>query len=155
VTVSIKALAWTIAITSLLGSYVQGQESMGYLATDQQGYETAYGPLAVAAPPHFVLEPPKMRRHGHSGSLQGDVVTEPGLDPSPGEATQPGILPHEKVAKHFLHADKTPRSVPIPDATRAPLWKAPYSYGHFGASRNRQWTLHHGYRNAYTQWTLR
>jgi len=155
VTVTTKAFALTIAITCLLGSDAQGQESMKYLTTDQHGYETTYGPMPVASPPHFVLEPPKMRRHGHLGSLQGDVVAEPGQNPSAGAAEQTGILPHEKVAEHILHANKTPRAVPIPGATRAPLWKTPYSYGHFGARRNRQWTQHHGYQNDYTQWTLR
>ena len=53
------------------------------------------------------------------------------------------------------HADKTPRSPAIPQASRTTGWKQPYSYGHFGANHNRQWSVHHGHQRSHTQWTFR
>jgi hypothetical protein len=53
------------------------------------------------------------------------------------------------------HADKTPRSPAIPQASRTTGWKQPYSYGHFGAKHNRQWSVHHGHQRSHTQWTFR
>jgi len=155
VTASTKPFAWLIAITSLIGLQVQGQEPLEHMTADQKAYETAYDSVPLAAPPHLVLEPPKLRRNGDAGSFRGEVVTESGQYPTTETSSHQGVLPHEKVAEHFLHADKTARAVAIPGATRAPVWKTPYSYGHFGASRNRQWAKHHGFNNDYTQWTLR
>ena len=43
----------------------------------------------------------------------------------------------------------------LPNANRSETWKTPYSYGYFGASGKRQWSLSHGYRDRYTQWELR
>jgi hypothetical protein len=53
------------------------------------------------------------------------------------------------------HAHKTPRSTAIPQASRTTGWKQPYSYGHFGAKHNRQWSVHHGHQRSHTQWTFR
>lgn len=53
------------------------------------------------------------------------------------------------------HLDKTPRSTAIPQASRTSGWKHPYSYGHFGATHNRQWSVHHGHQRSHTQWTFR
>jgi hypothetical protein len=53
------------------------------------------------------------------------------------------------------HAHKTPRPIAIPGANRTTGWKQPYSYGHFGAKHNRQWSIHHGHQRSYTQWTFR
>ncbi len=53
------------------------------------------------------------------------------------------------------HPDKTPRSIAIPQASRTTGWKQPYSYGHFGAKHNRQWSVHHGHQRSHTQWTFR
>ncbi|TWU33314.1 hypothetical protein [Novipirellula artificiosorum] len=41
----------------------------------------------------------------------------------------------------------------IPQAKESPTWKAPYSYGYFGAKTTPRWSQHHGYRDNYTQWT--
>jgi hypothetical protein len=53
------------------------------------------------------------------------------------------------------HPEKTPRSTAIPQASRTTGWKQPYSYGHFGAKHNRQWSVHHGHQRSHTQWTFR
>ena len=48
-----------------------------------------------------------------------------------------------------------PSPTTIPFAKESVGWKAPYSYGYFGATGKRQWSLHHGYRDRHTDWTLR
>lgn len=131
-------------------------------------------------PPHLVLEAPKPQRkshlnHGHRGhghathghAVQGQhepqTIYVEGSGSLPAEhAGGPQAKPEYPLQRHaeavktkFLHGDKTARAVPIPNANRVPVWKTPYSYGHFGASRNRQWTLHNGHQETYTQWTLR
>ncbi len=73
----------------------------------------------------------------------------------PPENHLPFAVTREQIHSHFLHGDKTNVMPPIPAAVRQPVWKAPYSYGYFGAGRKRQWTLHYGFPQTYTQWTLR
>jgi len=79
-----------------------------------------------------------------------------------GEFNGPELpVTHAPKKKHDLahvipsHANKTPRPVAIPNASRTTGWKQPYSYGHFGAKHNRQWSIHHGHQRSYTQWTFR
>lgn len=43
----------------------------------------------------------------------------------------------------------------LPGANQRETWKTPYSYGYFGASGTRHWSLHHGYRDRYTEWRLK
>ncbi len=43
----------------------------------------------------------------------------------------------------------------IPQAKENITWKTPYSYGYFGASNHRNWSRQYGYRDRYTQWSLR
>ncbi|MCG8648192.1 MAG: hypothetical protein MI861_00075 [Pirellulales bacterium] len=50
------------------------------------------------------------------------------------------------------HRRASPSPAKIPRAHARETWKRPYSYGYFGASPSRQWTLHYGYRDRYTQW---
>ncbi len=125
--------------------------------------------------PHLVIQSPKPRKSSEHGPSQAVARQRSGYqeevrfsgkypDPSfsepsgdgagaPQRTTPSPVYPWE--TNHFLHANKTPRPVAIPDAVRVPVWKTPYSYGHFGASRNRQWSLHNGYQRTHTQWTLR
>lgn len=48
-----------------------------------------------------------------------------------------------------------PRTASIPGGRERPVWKQPYSYGYFGASGNRRWETHHGYRDRYTEYRYR
>ncbi len=73
----------------------------------------------------------------------------------PPENSLPFAVTREQIHGHFLHGDKSNAMPPIPAAVRQPVWKTPYSYGYFGAGRKRQWTLHYGFPQTYTQWTLR
>ncbi len=73
-------------------------------------------------------------------------------EPKPGH---PFAATHEHLHGYVLHGDKADARPEIPGAVRQPVWKTPYSYGYFGAGRKRQWTLHYGHQQTYTQWTLR
>ena len=138
------------------------QESMG-------SHVAVFG-LPNPNPPHLVLEVPRPRPHAMSqhgmpqGMVAEEVVIEDGyaVDPRFPEDAVDAQTPASHVSKHkeklknqFLHGDKQEAAVAIPGANRMPVWKTPYSYGHFGASRNRQWTKHRGHQDSYLQWTLR
>ena len=58
-------------------------------------------------------------------------------------------------AHHALHHRLLPRHPSIPGAATDRRWKTPYSYGYFGASGNRHWTHHTGYRDRDTEWRFR
>lgn len=103
--------------------------------------------------PHLVLQPPPPPKHAAEGEI---VITEDaGLVGPADPRSQARAHTQGTGNSHFLHADKMPRPVGIPGATRLPVWKTPYSYGHFGASRTRQWSLHRGHQQSFMQWTLR
>lgn len=111
------------------------------------------------SPPHYVLQAP-VPPSPHQESSQ-DVIIHDEYDPSviqnslrprPPTTTQPAHDIHDHLP---LHADKRTRPIVIPGAVPVPVWKTPYSYGYFGASRTRQWAQHHGHQRTYTQWTLR
>lgn len=53
------------------------------------------------------------------------------------------------------HAPLQRSPAKLPHANLRETWKTPYSYGYFGASGTRHWSLHHGYRDRYTEWRLR
>lgn len=119
--------------------------------------QSAYAPtdLSMMNPPHLVLEAPRPTKPKHGHVEETVVYDESGV--ATHEPTKPSFHEHvdEKVSKHVLHADKMSRPPAIPDANRIPVWKTPYSYGHFGATRNRQWSFHNGYQQTYSQWTRR
>lgn len=77
-------------------------------------------------------------------------VWPPGVDNDPGNVG-PGQL---GLGQHWIKSPVKRRPA-IPAATTHPMWKTPYSYGHFGPTDSRHWYRHHGYRDRYLQWTLR
>ena len=77
-------------------------------------------------------------------------VWPPGVDNDPGNVG-PGQL---GLGQHWIKSPVKRRPA-IPTATTHPMWKTPYSYGHFGPTDSRHWYRHHGYRDRYLQWTLR
>ncbi len=105
------------------------------------------------------------------------------LDPSYSEFDQlpkhphqilraPSMLPTEKRSAHGHHGDAPserwihppfsshrqriqPAPATLPGANQHSIWKTPYSYGYFGASGTRHWSLHHGARDRYTEWILK
>ena len=60
---------------------------------------------------------------------------------------------HHFHQKH--HKIIQPSPALLPEANSRPTWKTPYSYGYFGASRTKHWTIHYGYRDRVTEWRLR
>jgi hypothetical protein len=134
----------------------------------------------VPAPPHLVLQAPPTTpaphlgggderpgvgwetppMHGHTQSAMGSphhsfsaaqhLPELPGVENDP-SAAGPGRL---GMGTHWLQA-RPPSRPMIPQATVAPTWKTPYSYGYFGAPSKRHWTRQNGYRDRSLQWTLR
>jgi len=63
---------------------------------------------------------------------------------------------HQQVLDDLKHhRPMQPPVAMLPESNRRPTWKTPYSYGHFGASGKRHWSLHNGYRDRVTEWRLR
>lgn len=86
-------------------------------------------------PPHSILRAPTTKR------------------PTPHHAA--GTRHSSNHPPHLsLHRRVVPPPATLPSANRRETWKAPYSYGYFGASSKRHWTMHRGYRDRYTEWRL-
>ncbi|WP_168563774.1 hypothetical protein [Crateriforma spongiae] len=122
-------------------------------------------------PPHRILRSPASR--------SASPVTDPHSSPAAAGPTQPmpGTPPPPQVssATHHVkrvwdHATSGPWSASVnrkwdamnqqpgpsvPSAATRPTWKTPYSYGYFGARGSRHWSRQYGYRDGYSQWTLR
>jgi hypothetical protein len=99
------------------------------------GYQS-FGPLnSLRTPlqPHHVIRPPASRPAG--ANHQSKAVPRP---------------PH-----HSFRRRVQPAPAMLPEANQRETWKTPYSYGYFGASGSRHWTMHHGYRDRYTEWRLK
>lgn len=117
-------------------------------------------PSGVTRPPaHRVIQAPlparPSSRHRHvpgaSSLHHGPILPElPGVENDP-KSAGPG---HLGLGTHWVR-DRASLHPPIPGATVAPRWKAPYAYGHFGAEGKRGWTRQYGYRDRYLQWSLR
>jgi len=140
-------------------------------------HDRIQSPLYVnAAPPHLVLQAPQHGSHQTPGLSShfvpppetDDQIYHSGLGNHSGpqhldaHATIVGQSPRAEkkatldLSDHLpIHANKQTRPVAIHQTVRAPVWKQPYSYGHFGAAHTRQWSLHHGHQQKYSQWTLR
>lgn len=139
--------------------------AMSMTANAQYG-GAIHPPASLAAMPHLVIEPPPTR-HGRPANLSaagwGDesllwhddaaVIDAAATQTAPRNGS---VKPHHDWQRAIpSHADRTPSPPPIPQASRAPVWKQPYSYGYFGAQHNRQWSVHHGHQRSHTQWTFR
>lgn len=113
------------------------------------------------APPHEIIEPHAMPQAGlWSGGGSHPEHKDGRHSDSGGRFGQPGDgigstetfprPPLTSVMQRFR-----PGPADLPAAQRRSVWKTPYSYGYFGAKSKRHWTSHHGYRDRYTQWSLR
>lgn len=117
-----------------------------YRTYEPETYSSAHRRDAVTLPPaHRVLEAPHHHhvagRHGTGHPSSGEHRMD-----DRGEPIHP---PHSELARQLESGPPT-----IPEARQRAIWKAPYSYGYFGAERNRHWSLHHGFREKYTEWRL-
>lgn len=99
--------------------------------------QTQFGPAAV--PSHQILAAPNQLRPSDPHHLGGQGIAK--RPPS-----------HPLHPNYRLHHQVQAPPATIPGATRREAWKTPYSYGHFGASHTRSWSLHNGYRDAVTEW---
>lgn len=62
---------------------------------------------------------------------------------------------HKHSPHYSFHQRLKSEPAKLPQANQRETWKTPYSYGYFGASAKRQWSLHHGYRDRYIEWRAR
>ncbi|WP_404305202.1 hypothetical protein [Neorhodopirellula lusitana] len=133
------------------------QESLGHYPSSS-GPRSTTGPYVTTGPhassPEFADRGagPSSSNSLHPSYLHhGSVLPEmPGVENDPSSAG-PGRL---GMGTHWIK-NRPKVNPPIPEATVAPRWKAPYSYGYFGAEGKRHWTRQHGYRDRYLQWSLR
>lgn len=116
-----------------------------------------HGALTVVEPAHIGSLTPI--EHGQ-GLPAHRILRAPAQVPAPESGSRHHA--HQAPKAHFPrppHAGLRRRIAPppamLPAANRSETWKAPYSYGYFGASGKRHWSLSHGYRDRYTQWDLR
>jgi hypothetical protein len=126
---------------------------------------------------------PSPVRHAQYIESVQHIEADSGFDPVPMNAFRPPLHPHHVIMSpadqaadsdrigggrhghdrdrlhvpHHLshHAPFQTSSARLPRASLRKSWKTPYSYGYFGASGTRHWSLHHGYRDRYTEWRLR
>lgn len=80
------------------------------------------------------------------------VIRAPGRRPA---TTHPRVAGERHPPHHSFHRRIQPPSAMLPEANLRATWKSPYSYGYFGASGTRHWSMHHGYRDRYTEWRLK
>jgi len=141
-------------------------------------------PAASQSAPHLVIQPPQPVKHNrhndprsvpttvpiHRETVGGGYWNQPEdlqTIPADNQALMDDgyVQPGPSTSSTDKHIDlghmlpsnpnKTPASPAIPQANRMTGWKQPYSYGHFGAVHNRQWSLHRGHQNSHLQWTYR
>lgn len=121
---------------------------------------------------HTVVHPNHMPSEFQTRSLVGSPQTvtqgNPQLQPhdllrSPAQTAHPraGGRHSNSGGKHsnhwaWLHQKKhhpiQPPAALLPESNSRPVWKTPFSYGHFGASGTRHWSTHHGYRDRTVEW---
>lgn len=114
----------------------------------------AVSTMASAQSPMPLADPPPV--HSDAGAILYETplhLTQMG--PPHFVIASPQIQAAQDPSARSLHGPKRSYPVELSGATRVPVWKQPYSYGHFGASHTRHWSLHHGHQRSYTQWTLR
>ncbi|QDV65029.1 hypothetical protein Pan14r_27320 [Crateriforma conspicua] len=172
----IGAVAIAILLTDAAQSTAQHSANRGFEsaaqhdATQPSAWQHA-DTWQPTPPPHRILRSPASRStrpvtDPHSSSaVVGPPQSMPGTPPPP----QVSSATHH-VKRVWDHATSGPWSASvnrkwdamnqkpgpaIPSAATRPAWKTPYSYGYFGARGSRHWSRQYGYRDGYSQWTLR
>ncbi|MFK8111872.1 MAG: hypothetical protein AB8B91_06705 [Rubripirellula sp.] len=87
--------------------------------------------------PHHILQAPGQRKSKKT-------------DPHTAHGKRQVHPPHSSYHRRF---QSQPAVLPV--ASQRENWKTPYSYGYFGASSSRHWSLHHGYRDRQVEWRLK
>ncbi|TWU60203.1 hypothetical protein Poly51_04780 [Rubripirellula tenax] len=107
--------------------------------------------------PHRVLAAPTPQptanpNGGAGHGVSGHGILGHGVGASAGHGSPNRPPNHPLHPGYRLHHQIQPVTASIPNAKRQETWKTPYSYGYFGASGTRQWSMHHGYRDRYIEW---
>ncbi len=159
-----------------------GQSSVAQSSVAQSGVaqssvaQSSVGQSSVARPSPVQWSPVRPAQHHEPLAIVEPAAVGPltaietgfGL-PSHRVLQAPREIPSSESARshhapkaHYPHPPRlglgrriAPPPAMLPNANRSETWKTPYSYGYFGASGKRQWSLSHGYRDRYTQWELR
>lgn len=100
--------------------------------------------------PHDILRPPAEVVPPPESALPGSGLPHHSRGRGGGAADRHSQWLHPPFTSHQQRAQAPPAV--LPGARQRHVWKAPYSYGYFGASAARHWSLHHGYRDRYTEW---
>jgi len=97
----------------------------------------------VAQHPHHILRAPAEEMPTRRAAPQRPTHAD----------HKPGHWIHPPFSSHRRRVQPPPAT--LPGARKRQVWKSPYSYGYFGASGARYWSLHYGYRDRYTEWRLK
>jgi hypothetical protein len=130
--ICVWSLALTVASGVAVDHSVAAQAPVGQV--DQIPWNSLRSPATHS---HPILRAP-----GITGSGQRSVTAE----------DKSSHLVHPPYSPHRRRIQPPPPT--LPGAKERAIWKTPYSYGYFGASGTRHWSLHHGYRERYTEWIL-
>lgn len=134
---------------SLIDSLMGVRTSPGHQPSSapQSGFQHPAGGTVVI--PGQVYESGGMPS-GHSGSQwHGNAPDHYVAGPLQSDLRESYHPPHFDMRRRFM-----PPQATILEARQSPSWKTPYSYGYFGASGKRHWSLHHGSRDRATTWNL-
>ncbi|MDG2221018.1 MAG: hypothetical protein P8L85_06545 [Rubripirellula sp.] len=103
---------------------------------------------------HALINGQPMQIQGNPRLQPHQLLVSPDQQANHDQRTASGTnRSHHIHRKH--HVPIQPPLALLPEANSRPTWKTPYSYGYFGASRTRHWTVHYGYRDRMTEWRLR
>jgi hypothetical protein len=105
--------------------------------------------VGMPSPAHQVIRSPKQPQPADSRSVQGRRTIQEHADEIRDQHAQTHP-DHSSIRRRVQ-----PEPAMIPGGREQETWKQPYSYGYFGASGQRNWSLQHGYRDRYTQWSRR
>ncbi len=176
---SIPATAWSSPRTATLGSTARRlpnpvrtashQEPIDRSILEQRAEHSSGHSLGVGSEPNSIAESSWGMGHGIGGNqhpwngLRGDpshahqILRAPMSQVPSGHSAK--VKPHAKKLIHPPYSPHRRRMQPepatLPGANQQEIWKTPYSYGYFGASGTRHWSLHYGYRDRYTEWRLK
>jgi hypothetical protein len=116
--------------------------------TIESSWGLGYGNGGYQHPLNGLRQEPK---HAHQ-ILRAPTIAAPGEQAATGKSLQKKLV-HPPYSSHRRRMQPEPPT--LPGANQREIWKTPFSYGYFGASGTRHWSLHHGYRDRYTEWRLR
>ena len=168
--VTTRTVLWSIALVLGMPIAARAQAVSGW--TQEPASGTLPAPIrrpAAQGVKHAIPHPHAIPGDVHTRALVGNRMIpsrgNPQLQPH-----QLLLAPNHPTSEHRQHVKRgkglpllhhkhhrpiQPPAPLLPESNSRPIWKAPYSYGHFGASGTRHWSVHYGYRDRMTEWRLR